>query len=1342
MASAGSSNGVHTSDHARPGLNGQELTRREREVLALIAAGRSNQQIADHLVISPGTAARHVHNILDKLGCANRTEAAALARTLLVAGTHDVASSATSAAERTDCPYPGLRAFGPGDVEHFAGRGELTARLTARLLEQGTLALVGPSGSGKSSLVFAGILAALARQRAMQVVTITPGADPVSELAARLAGLTQASAVSIMRDLESDDRALALIAKQAGNDGPILVVVDQAEELFTLCDDRRRREHFARLLMNMVAGPHPSGRLIIALRADFYGEFGALEGLAPILERTHALVGPPGEAELRAMVLTPARAAGLTVEPGLVDRVIADIGDAPGALPLLCHVLRETWRRGDGRSMTLAAYLASGGVRGAVAQTAERVFSGLPPEEQDVCRNLFLRLAEFGDDTPATRRRVPFAEVTPSEGTSATQVSAVVRRLADARLLTTTTGFMEVAHEALIREWPRLRAWLDEDRMGGRMLRHLADTAHNWDQAGREPGELYRGPRLDAVLEWRDRGHPGLSRVEREFLDASVALRDRERLDARRRVQRLRALAAGLAVMFAAALVVGSLALVQWLRANDERDRAEAASATAQEQRAAADTARAAAETAANEAIISRLETEIPLILETDRSLAFALAAEAHRLQPTPRTTALLNTVLGWDTRYLGAIWPEDGTIGLPSVSADGQYVALTTSGGNVELRRASDRALVGSVVVGIGTRFGTGATFIPDGTAVLTFLTEASGTVTLRLLDVPRLQERWKTTFSIAAGTSFNPGGPGSFTADGRSLGTNVSGTLKLISLADGSISTPPGYPPITGAPQFDRAGRFMAAQLVPPSTTAVFDLATKAIVLRIPTFAATAAAKAFTAEGRLVVTHYGAGAATATAPGRVELWDVESGTMLASASAQQTPAALVGVGAGRILVGTGIDQATVLSAHDLSAIGSPLKLGSLNALVSSFGHAGESVYTWPFFRTFEEWSLTGTGLSSHSQPAIKGGSVQLAPDGTWLIHQSEDGSWRRYSIPGMRPLDGSGGSPGAMPLGGSGNGPRRPAISADGRYIATGHSSCSATEQAITTPPLRGRCRFFVAIWETSSSKQLPQAIEVDVPAGAVRLPIQLAFHDREPLLAIAGQDHSFIVVSLATGTPTVLARFAAASRPGTATLSSFVRFLPGAATDVPTLLIDAAGSLQLWEIGDNPVQRWLVLDPPAGSARGVTSGGEVAAGFGRDLQFHKLDSLSGTGLPAPGRTVAGILTAGAGVAELSFSADDRLVAVRRADGVVSVVDVEAGAVIGASFGKAVQGGAIMAGDGKSLIVVGDAGTTTWSLDTALWAGKVCFAAGRNLTAEEYLKYFPGKPAAVTCPQWAARN
>jgi len=237
------------------------------------------------------------------------------------------------------------------------------------------------------------------------------------------------------------------------------------------------------------------------LRADFYAHCGDYDGLRDLLARHQVYIGPMGVDELRQAIEAPAQQGDWAFEPGLVDLMLRDVGQEPGALPLLSHALLATWRRRRGRTMTLGGYDDAGGVRGAIAKTAESVYRGLGADQQAVARSICMRLTELGEGTEDTRRRASLSEMM-SIPASSVDVETVLHNLADARLITVAQNDVQVAHEALIREWPTLRGWLEEDREGLRVHRRLTESAQEWARLGKESGELYRGARLAQAAEW------------------------------------------------------------------------------------------------------------------------------------------------------------------------------------------------------------------------------------------------------------------------------------------------------------------------------------------------------------------------------------------------------------------------------------------------------------------------------------------------------------------------------------------------------------------------------------------------------------------------------------------------------------------------------------------------------------------------------------------------------------------------------------------------------------------------------------------------------------------------
>ena len=435
--------------------------------------------------------------------------------------------------ETGESPYMGLRYFDTSDAALFYGREALTNELLARVQEESFLAIVGASGSGKSSVARAGLISTWKVEARGTVHVITPTARPLESLSASLTRESESvtATSTLMDDLMKDGRSLRLyVRKMLSNSGEpnFLLVVDQFEETFTLCKDPAERKAFIENLLSLASEDNTATRVVLTLRADFYHHCAEYEGLRLILEKHQAYIGAMTQEELREAIVQPAENNGWDFQPGLVDLILGDVGTEPGALPLLSHALLETWKRRQGRTLTLQGYNDAGGVKKAIAQTAENVYDHLSSEEQAIARGIFLRLTELGEGMQDTRRRVKMDELAQTKEHEA--VVKVLETLTDARLVTTEQDSAEVAHEALIREWGTLRKWLDEDRESLRLHRHLTESAAEWQRRGHEASELYRGGRLRQIQEWMQGRSDQLSPLERAFLKASQNVKRQERL--------------------------------------------------------------------------------------------------------------------------------------------------------------------------------------------------------------------------------------------------------------------------------------------------------------------------------------------------------------------------------------------------------------------------------------------------------------------------------------------------------------------------------------------------------------------------------------------------------------------------------------------------------------------------------------------------------------------------------------------------------------------------------------------------------------------------------------------
>jgi WD40 repeat protein/serine/threonine protein kinase len=455
-------------------------------------------------------------------------------------------------------PYKGLRAFQEEDQDDFFGREVLIERLLARLSEDNPLAnflaVIGPSGSGKSSVVKAGLLPSLRRgflsgSDTWFISEMVPGNHPLANLEDALLRLANFPPVGISSLLRTNKNGLTLAAAEILKDtnDDILLIIDQFEEAFTLCEDEAERTHFLDIIRSAVTDPNTRVHIIITLRADYidrpllYGDFGEL------MRQRMELVLPMSADELERAISAPAQRIGASVDANLIAQIVSDVREEPGALPLLQYALTEVFERRDGGFMTLGAYQDIGGVAGALAKRAEELFVELPAEQSSATRQIFLRLVTLGEGAGDTRRRVKRSELA-SIVTDAKVLDAVLDTFGKTRLLSfdrdadTREPTVEVAHEALIREWTRLHQWMDDSRNDIRLQRLLAAAGSEWENSGKDTSFLLSGSRLAQYEEWVAETDLALTPDERAYFNASVTERNKLAAEEKERQERERAL--------------------------------------------------------------------------------------------------------------------------------------------------------------------------------------------------------------------------------------------------------------------------------------------------------------------------------------------------------------------------------------------------------------------------------------------------------------------------------------------------------------------------------------------------------------------------------------------------------------------------------------------------------------------------------------------------------------------------------------------------------------------------------------------------------------------------------
>lgn len=673
----------------------ESLTLREHEILKLIIERKSNREIATELFITLGTVKWHVNQIYKKLRVRNRVEAIIKAREMNLI-VDDITSEDGNGytghtyifLEEPDNPYKGLSAFTLADERDFYGRDAITRKLLNRMRQETAyhrfLTIIGPSGSGKSSLVKAGLVPAVLRgelegSEHWFVIDMLPGAHPIDELEVALMRVAADQAHSIGEQIRRDERGLVRVAQLLlPDDGSeLLIVIDQFEEVFTLVEDENARQQFLDLIYTTVTDSRSRVRIVATLRADFYDRPLQYPRIGDLIRERMETILPLTAEELEQAIIKPAANVGVRYEEGVVARIISDINYQPGALPLLQFAMTELFENRHNRTITGEAYQEIGGTIGALAKRADELFLSLNEDGQAAARQMFLRLVTLGEGTDDTRRRVAREELL-SVSDNVDLMDDVIDVFASYRLLAldydpiTHLPTVEVAHEAILREWEMLRGWLNSSRDDIKQQRELSTLSAEWETHHRSIDFLARGGRLNQLEVWSQGTILTLTPAEKAFLDASVADRNRREREKQAQIeretnlqQRARRILQGLvAVLLIAAIISGGFAVEadgQRKTAEDERDRAERAEQEALRQASIGLAGQAVAE----------LDSDTP-----DRGVLLALEALEHYPYTPQAERALAQTVRA--TRPYSDLTGYIATVRAMSFSVDGTLVTVS----------------------------------------------------------------------------------------------------------------------------------------------------------------------------------------------------------------------------------------------------------------------------------------------------------------------------------------------------------------------------------------------------------------------------------------------------------------------------------------------------------------------------------------------------------------------------------------------------------------------------------------------------------------------------------------
>jgi WD40 repeat protein len=1224
------------------------------------------------------------------------------------------------------CPYKGLAPFGTADASWFFGRERLTAIMLRRLAERYDdgypMAVMGASGSGKSSLLRAGLSVALGRgdlglpgSVSWPRLLFTPTADPVGSLAAEVGRLAGVPAEQIAAQLRTAPNRLAGLLRQLAQDhtpghepgsARVVLLVDQFEETFTLCADEDDRRLFIRALCAAADGNGggQSALVVLGVRADFYGHCAAYPELLTALERL-IVVGPMTTNELRFAIQRPAAAAGLALEPGLVEVLLTDLGVRqgdhdgaldddvayePGRLPLLSHALLATWQQREDSTLTVASYRRAGGIHGALATTADRVMAELSESEQRTARRLLLRLVHLGDGTEDTRRRVDRSRLI-QELPDAPSAAKVLDAFAadNARLVTVDQGTVEITHEALLRAWPVLKGWIEADRAGLLIAQQLLEAAHAWDRDARDPTALYRGTRLALARDWaadREQG-ASLGKVATAFLEASLQQERAEQNLARRHTRRLRRLTGGLALLVAVTLVAAVVAMQQRKQAQQQRNQA-------QQQH----------QIATSNAVVK----ESIALYPDNPSTALLLGVAAMRIAATTEARSNLLDLAARD-RLSAVRTAHRGSVDKTIISPNGRILVSARAGEpTVRLWDMQRRAPLSTLA---GRRGGVfDMAFSPDGRTL------AIGSDKAELWDVQRRRRLGTLSSHQTAAVAFSPdgrilaaalyrgvqlwdvrrhvllgtipdlsGGGVAFSPDGRTLAISTTDhgvrlwgvgrrTLEATLFAQASLVYEVAFSP---------DGRILAAG-TPARGVQLWDVRRRILLGTIVGSIRGAAQMAFSPDGRTLAT--GSGSFSG-----VELWDVNGRDRLETLTAD-----IDGVGA----LTFSADGSTLVSGNGDGTIGFwDLGRTIFSAFMSSFSPDGKLLTTSD--GAVRLWNAR-QGTLTTTLPIKDPGLPIFSPDGRTLAVANEKAVhlWnvRRRGSATMIPAHDLPGDVGSI------------GFSPDGRLLAI-----TGTDKT-------------VRLWDLANHKVLTTL------RGHTDPVTQMEFSPDGQMLATVGADRTIRLWDLkhhvqASVLPTSKGRDDTKYGMGAAKFSPDGRTLA---------TVSFNGVLQLWD-----TQRRSLLATLAGHTQGsndiwaiaYSPDGRTLAGAGQGKTVRLWDVNRHT-------AQASLTGPTEGIFDLAFSPDGRMLAGAGLDRSIRLWDMgqRAQYALLTSRGEPAEVGRNLAfsPDGRTLASQVQGSSTAiqlWDTDVQQAIMGVCRAAGRDLSRQEWSRFIPGLPYQTSC-------
>jgi uncharacterized delta-60 repeat protein len=923
------------------------------------------------------------------------------------------------------CPFRGLESFRPEDSEFFFGREVLINKLVDKIEAHSFLAVLGASGSGKSSLVMAGLIPALKCEYAI----FRPGADPLAEL----------------------ESALSSVNENA------LIVVDQFEETFTLTTNEATRKEF----ISRVLAATQRYKVVLTLRSDFLGEVAAHRALNEEIQNHLENVPPMNMDELYQSMAGQAGRTGLRFEADLGQQILDDVEGEPGAMPLLQHALWMLWKRRHGFWLKSSEYQSFGGVRQAIASTAEEVYASCSETERGHMREIFLRLTRLDESNEGrdTRRRVPLSDLAHI-GQSAAARSVLLDKLANERLIVKTVDIdtveIEVAHEALIRHWERLQSWLNEDRTKLHLRESVGESAKEWKKAKKDETLLnHRGGRLDDALLLGSDPRYSLTALEQEYLNACLALRNREQLARERRLRWTVVASILAAVIFLALGIFGLLksneATEQASVAQTNANAAVTAQAHAETNANVAATAQAQAEAHANEAAIAQTKAEeqaqlalarqlaseaqnLVLTIKSKQALAFLFAVQSMKIDPSAEASQVLLTK-NFAAHLISRVTHADSAYSI-AFSPDGKYVVSGSYDGTarvwkpetgVEISRVTHDGKVYSVA------------FSPDGKYVVS----GSADHTARVWEAA-------TGIEIARMTHAGEVYSVAFSPDGKYV---VSGsednTARVWETTTGNELARVAYDSWINSVAFSRDGKYVVSGSA-DFTARVWEAITGKEIARM-THDSWVNSVAFSPDGKYVV--------SGSYDGTARVWEVITGNEIARMTHESSVDSVAFSPDGKYVVsGSEDNTARVWAAATGEEIARMTHDGP--AWIVAFSPDGKYVVSGSTDKTARMWeAATGTEIArmTHDDSVL---AVAFSADGRYVVSGSDDKTARVWEPNAEK----------SVTYMNHDNAIRSIAFSPDGKYVVSGSSDGTAR------------------VWEATTGKEIARMTHADgVPSVA---------------------------------------------------------------------------------------------------------------------------------------------------------------------------------------------------------------------------------------------------------------